>query len=99
MASKVEIKALEELANMHTGTLIKRRDALLKCEESFESSDRNGYETKPLVSSTGLIEFKDTPEWQQAYNDLKSVLSTRENIPNKQERKEIRIEKSRTQNE
>ena len=95
MASKVEIKTLDDLSKMHTGTLIKRRSALLKCEESFEASDRNGYESKPLVKNTSFIEFKDTPEWQQAYNDLKAVLATRENLPNKQERKEIRKEKAK----
>jgi len=95
MASKVEVKTLEELEKMHTGSIMSRRAALLKCEESFEMSDRNGYETKPNVSQTGLIEFKNTPEWQQAYKELKKVLSTRENVPNKQERKEIRREKAK----
>ena len=95
MASKVEVKTLEELEKMHTGSIMSRRAALLKCEESFEMSDRNGYETKPNVSQTGLIEFKNTPEWQQAYKELKKVLSARENVPNKQERKEIRREKAK----
>jgi len=95
MVNKVDIKTPDELASMHTGTLMKRREALLKCEESFKSSDLNGYETKPLTSETGLIQFKDTPEWQQAYSELKSVLSKRENIPNKQERKQIRKEKAK----
>ncbi|QKQ26626.1 hypothetical protein [Candidatus Reidiella endopervernicosa] len=80
MASKVVIKTIEALNEMHTGSLMSRRAALLRCEESFELSDRNGYETKPKVSETGVIEFKDTPEWQQAYSELKSVLSTRDNI-------------------
>ena len=80
---------------MHTGSLMNRRAALLKCKDTFDLSDRIGYKTKPKSSETGFIEFKGTPEWQQAYNDLKSVLSTRENIPNKQERKEIRREKSK----
>ena len=83
------------MEKMHTGSIMSRRAALLKCEESFEMSDRNGYETKPNVSQTGLIEFKNTPEWQQAYKELKKVLSTRENVPNKQERKEIRREKAK----
>jgi len=95
MASKVKLKTLEELNKMHTGSLMSRRAALLKCEESFELSDRNGYETKPNISETGFIEFKDSAEWQQAYTELKNVLSTRENMPNKQERKEIRKAKAR----
>lgn len=96
MSSKVEIKTLEELNVMHTGSLMKRRAALLKCEESFEQSDRNGYEAKSNIKNTGIIEYKDTPEWQQAYTELKSILNNRENLPNKQERKEIRKEKART---
>ncbi len=74
---------------MHTGSLMSRRKALLKCEESFELSDQ----IEP--SNTDKIEFKNTVEWQQAYQDLKSVLDTRENLPNKQERKTIRQAKAR----
>jgi len=81
---------------MHTGTLMTRRAALLKCKESFESSDRVGYEARPSATSTGIIEFKDTDAWNRAYEDLKSVLATRENLPNKQERKEIRQAKARS---
>lgn len=95
MASKVEIINLEKLESMHTGTLMNRRAALLKCEESFESSDRVGYETKPSLISTGIIEFKDTPEWKRAYDDLKKVLGRREHLPNKQERKEMRQAKAK----
>ena len=94
MSSKVEFKTLEELNAMHTGTLMSRREALLKCEETFEASDRNNYEPKPLPKDTGYIEFKDTPEWKKAYEELKNILSTRENLPNKQERKKIRKEKA-----
>ncbi len=90
MASKVEIKTIEELEKMHTGTLMSRRAALLKCEESFEASDHSVYNVKPSASVTGFIEFKDTPEWQHAYNQLKEVLATREHVPNKQERKKLR---------
>lgn len=95
MASRVEIKTVEELKEMHIGSLMSRRAALLKCEESFVLSDRNGHEANYKASKSGFVEFKDTPEWQQAYSDLKAVLSTRENVPNKQERKEIRKEKAK----
>lgn len=70
-----------------------RRAALLKCEETWSPSDRGGHETKP-----GPIQFKDTSEWQQAYAELKAVLDTRENLPNKKERKamrQVRAKKSR----
>lgn len=95
MANKVEIKTIEELNAMHTGTLMKRRDSLLKCEESFEVSDRHAHETKPSFEHTGLIEFKDTHEWKSAYSELKFELSKRENIPNKMERKEMRQQKAK----
>lgn len=89
MSSRVERKSLAELEAMHTGSLMSRRKALLKCEESFELSDQ----IEPSNSDT--IEFKNTTEWQQAYQDLKSVLDTRENLPNKQERKAMRQAKAR----
>jgi hypothetical protein len=96
MANKVKIIKLEELQSMHTGTLMSRRAALLKCEESFESSDRLGYEAKPSATNTGIIEFKDSEAWKRAYEDLKSVLATRENLPNKRERKAIRQAKAKS---
>jgi hypothetical protein len=81
MSSTVEHKSLVELESMHTGSLMSRRKALLQCEESFDFSDQ-------LVrKDTGVIEFKNTPEWQCAYKDIKQVLSKRENVPNKQELK------------
>ena len=89
MSSKVERKSLAELEEMHTGSLMSRRKALLKCEESFELSDQIN------PSNSSEIEFKNTVEWRQAYQDLKSVLDTRENLPNKQERKAMRQAKAR----
>ncbi len=87
MPSKVQLVSSKELEGMHTGTLMSRRDALLKCEESFEHSDRNCYEKEPKPSTSGFIEFKDTAEWQQAYEELRDLLASRENIPSKKERK------------
>jgi len=76
---------------MHTGSLMKRRAALLACEESFTVADRDVLPD----TENGRIEFKNTPQWQQAYADIKSVLATREHIPNKQERKAIRQARAR----
>ncbi len=81
MSGRVEPKSLAELEAMHTGSLMSRRKELLECEELFELSDQ----IEP--SNSGKIEFKNTTEWHRAYQDLKSVLDTRENLPNKQERK------------
>ena len=84
MSNKVEPKTLAELEAMHTGSLMSRRKSLLKCDESFELSDQT------VRSGSGLIEFKNTPEWKQAYQQLKEVLAKREHVPNKQERKKLR---------
>ena len=77
MSNKVEPKILAELEAMHTGSLMSHRKALLKCDESFELSD------KTACSSSGLIEFTDTPEWKQDYHQLKEVLADRKHVPNK----------------
>ena len=79
----VEHKTLAELEAMHTGTLMNRRKALLKCPE-----------TSGLAASQRMpnaaIGAKDTPSWKKAYSELKSVLDKREHLPNKQERKALR---------
>lgn len=89
MSKKLDVISKTELEEMHTGTLMSRRNALLKCEESFELSDQ--YQT----AKNNGIEFKNAPQWKKAYQDLKSVLSTRENIPSKQERKALRQAKAK----
>ncbi len=96
MPSKVKLLPFEDIKAMHTGTLMSRRAALLKCEESFKHSDRDGHESEPEQSATCFIEFKDTDEWQKAYGELKLVLATRENIPSRQERKAERQFKAKT---
>ena len=78
---------------MHTGSLMTRRKALLKCEESFELSDQVGI--TPHKKDNDFIEFKDSDEWEQAYKELKGILSMRENMPNKQERKVMRQAKAK----
>ena len=70
---------------------MKRRESLLAWEESFNSSDRFGYEAAPNPNQTGVIEFKDTEAWEKAYSELKEVLSSREHWPNKTERKVERL--------
>ena len=74
MPSKVRIVIANELAKMHTGSLMSRRKALLACEESLEFSDRDlDYRVE-----SGYIEFKQTGEWTKAYQELKSELNDRE---------------------
>lgn len=76
---------------MHTGSLLKRRNKLLACEESFELSDRFGYETKPDPEVTGFVEFKDTAAWEKAYKEVKDILSARENVLSREDRKKARV--------
>ena len=96
MANKVPVKTVKELEAMHTGTLMSRRKALLKCEECFSHSVRSyDGEKEPSPDNSGFIEFKDTPAWQQAYSDIKKILATRENIPSKAERKAMRQAKAK----
>ena len=71
MSSKVKIVEPEELKAMATGTLLSRRKKLLECEESFDFSDRYGYEDPPDAIDLGYIEFKDQPQWTSAYQQIK----------------------------
>ena len=92
LSKKIAVISKSELSKLHVGTLMSRRDALLKCEEAFELSDQFGH-TEPLQD--GSIEFKNTIQWKQAYEELKMELSKRENVPSKFERKLIRKEKAK----
>lgn len=84
MANTVEKKTINELESMHTGSLLSRRKALLKCDECFEMSD------ELIAPVNDLIQFKNTDVWKQAYRELQEVLSERENIPGKKERAILR---------
>ncbi len=89
MSYEVEHKTMTELEAMHTGTLMNRRKALLKCPEISELPPQE------KASAFGKIRFKDTVVWQKAYQELKSVLDKREHLPNKQERKAMRQAQAR----
>ena len=83
-AKVIPPKTLAELEAMHTGSLMSRRQALLKCAETS---------TLTMQDKASLlipIQFKDTTVWQNAYRDLKSVLDQREHLLNKQQRKALR---------
>lgn len=84
----------DQLETLHTGTLMKRRKELLQCDESLEMSDCLTTEQ----NTTDLIEYKNTKEWQEAYTDVKQILSTREHVPNKKERKILRQQKAKRHN-
>ena len=74
MSKKIKTIDVATLKQMHTGSLISRRKALLACEESIELSDHpSDYQVV-----AGYIEFKQSEVWQQAYQELKSELAQRE---------------------
>jgi len=91
MSNTVVIIKRDQLITLHTGTLMKRRDELLKCDESLEMSDS----LKTDLNSQDLIQYKNTKEWREAYADVKEILSTREHVPNKKERKLLRQQKAK----
>jgi len=73
----IPVFAPEALTSMPTKQLLGRLRSLQQCEESAALSDRTADE---IASSEGIL-FKNTPEWQSAYADLKAVLGTREHVP------------------
>jgi len=95
MANKVKIIAEGELNKMHTGSLLKRRSELLSCDESFQLSDRYGVEKEPDSDITAFIEFKESKIWKQAYKELINILSSRENVKSKEEKRLERKEKAK----
>jgi len=68
------------LDSMHTGSLLSRLNALRELQQSFEMSDWSEEETR-AVEAAGLIAFKDSLIWREAYAMLKEVLSDREHMP------------------
>lgn len=81
----------EALLSMPTKHLLGRLNSLQRCEEAAAFSDRNSEEF-PVGEE---ILFKDTPEWQRAYGDLKEVLATREHVPTAAERAKSRLERGK----
>lgn len=91
MSNTVKTMKRDQLMELHTGSLMKRRDALLQCDESQEMSDK----LKTEDISPDLIQYKNTRQWKEAYTDVKEILSTREHVPNKKERKFLRQQKAK----
>jgi len=68
----MSLAALEVLS---TKQLLARFRRLRQCEESLALSDRTRNDP------SGCIEFKQSPEWAAAYEQVKQILSRREHIP------------------
>jgi hypothetical protein len=74
---KITPTTVDELQTYSTKRLLARLKSLHQCEESFELSDRDESERD---LNPELIEFKETPEWQNEYLKLKDILKNREHI-------------------
>jgi len=72
---------LIELEALSTKQLLARLRRLHECEESLALSDRD------VADDLGGIEFKQSQEWIAAFQDVKQVLSRREHVPKKLEKK------------
>ncbi|MDB4265202.1 hypothetical protein N9891_00475 [bacterium] len=76
---------------MSTGSLLKRWKDLLSCEDSYEGSEKE-HDCEPILIDS--IEFKESPQWRIAYQDVKKILAIREHIPRPAEKKARRLEKA-----
>ena len=87
MSARVPLCDRPSLDAMHTGSLLARLQRLRQCEDDFARSDRHGAEPDPDPLVTGYIEFKNSPHWNEAYQDLKETLADREHLLTAEERK------------
>ena len=78
-----------ELEALSTRRLLARLQQLRECEESLAVSDQT------TRSESGTIEFKQTQEWVQAFQDVKQVLSRREHVPKGAELTALRAGRAR----
>ena len=70
----------EELKQLHTGSLLSRLKELRALQDRFEVSDWLPAEIEALEIE-GLIAFKETDIWKNAFTDVKIELSTRDHYP------------------
>jgi hypothetical protein len=80
---------LNELEAFSTKQLLARLTYLNKCEESLDLSDKQSNDDF-TSDEFGRIEFKQSPEWATAFQDVKQVLSGREHVLKGSELAEIR---------
>lgn len=81
----------DRLDSLSTEELLSRLARLRRCEENREGSDMTAAE---IAAVDGIL-FKDSPEWRQAYEDVKSVPSGREHLPSGAERRQRRTERAK----
>jgi hypothetical protein len=73
--------SMEKLEALPTQRLLPRLRQLHQCEQSLAHSDRD------CAEESGVIEFKESPGWILAFEELKKVLSRREHIPRRSAQK------------
>ncbi len=72
--------AVSELKKLPTKALLGYLERLRHCEEQ---SDNDDYCEEELLKVQDKILFKNTAIWKEAYQDLKTILATREHIERK----------------
>jgi len=81
---------------MPTRALLKRLEDLRGLHETCGDTDWDE-EERDAVKASGLIAYKDTEIWKQAYGELKTELQTREHVDRggRQARRRAQQEKQR----
>lgn len=73
----VDPMSLQELEQLHTGTLLKRLERLRSLHPDRSLCDWSSAE---IAACAHLIAFKDTDVWKSAWADVKKVLAGREHV-------------------
>lgn len=90
----VEAISKSELESWDTKRLLRRLEVLRSCMEWIDDRDISPEE---VAQVEGRILLKGTPEWNQAWSDVKQLLATREHVPRKTSftpKRRGRVEKS-----
>jgi hypothetical protein len=90
---KIYLINKEELVTLSTKILLGRLKNLLQCEDSFELSD----EEDEISIEPDQIRFKNTDQWQSAYENVKAELAKREHVPKGEELEAIKLNKHKSQ--
>ena len=69
-----------ELESWDTRRLLRRLETLRRCMEWIDDNDIYPEE---VAQVSGRILLKGTPEWNEAWTDVKELLATREHVPRK----------------
>src|SRR5262249_25034069 len=93
--SLLHVLSQECLERMPTKQLLGRLRRLHECQESAVFSDMTADE---IAASKGIF-FKNSPEWQAAYQQLKRILANREHVPSGAERAARRKRKAKMRSE